>query len=412
MIKCFGPTTRLWLLDMLNDCLKQQQIPNVWGKAKVVALLKPGKYLESPKSYRPIALLCSLYKLLERMILTRLQCKIEHRLIPQQAGFRPGKSCCSQVLNLTQQIGDGFELGQTTGAAFIDLTAAYGTINHLRLLVKLVMLIDDVPLTKFIRAMLSNRRFKVELNGKQSRWRNQRNGLPQGSVLSPLLFNVYTNDQPLPAATNSFIYADDLCLTIQQKTFEQVDPKLNVTWNCTKLDHTHSPVYLGITLDRSLTYPNHCPKTRAKLSSRNNLLRKLHGTNWGACPHTMKTTATALCLSVAEYCCPVWARSTHRKLVDTTLNETCRFTIGCIRPTATPDLYVLSGIAPPEIRHSVHCQNERTKQLTDQRHSLHHHQPVKSRLHSRNSFVSTSQHRQQKLVSRSGNISGRLPRAT
>ena len=99
------------------------------------------------------------------------------RLTPQQTGFRPGKSCCSQVLNLTQHIEDGFELGQITGAEFIDLTAAYDTINHRRLLVKLVMLTDDVPLTKFIRTMLSNRRFKVELNGKQSRWRNQRNGL-------------------------------------------------------------------------------------------------------------------------------------------------------------------------------------------------------------------------------------------
>ena len=105
----------------------------------------------------------------------------------------------------------------------------------------------------------------------------------------------------------------------------------------------------------------------------------------------MRTTAIALCLSVAEYCCPVWARSTHRKLVDTTLNETCRLITGCIRPTTTLDLYVLSGIAPPEIRRSVHSQNERTKELTDQRHSLHHHQPAKSRLHSRNSFVSTSQ---------------------
>ena len=452
MIKCFEQNTRLWLLDMFNDCLKQKQIPNVWRKAKVVALLKPGKDPESPKSYRPIALLCSRYKLLERMILTRLQCKIEHKLIPQQACFRPGKSCCSQVLNLTHHIEDGFELGQITGAAFIDLTAAYDTINHRRLLAKLVMLTDDVPLTMFIRTMLSNRRFKVELNGIQSRWRNQRNGLPLGSVLSPLLFNVYTNDQSLPDATNSFIYADNLCLTTQQKTFEQVentldsglnalgayykenhlrpnpvkthltavhlknrqaDRKLNVTWNGTTLGHTHSPVYLGSTLDGSLTYRNHCLKTRAKLSSRNNLLMKLHWTNWGACPHTLRTTATALCFSVAEYCCPVWARSTHRKLVETTLNETCRLITGCIRPTATPDLYVLSGIAPPEIRRSVHSQNERTKQRTDQRHSLHHHQPVKSRLHPRNSLVSTSQPllvSPQKLVSRCGRNSGRIPR--
>ena len=323
-----------------------------------------------------------------------------------------------------------FKLCQITGAAIIHLTVAYDTINHRWLLAKFVMLTDDVSLTKFIRTMLSNRRFKVELNGKQSRWRNLRNGLPQGGVLSPLLFNVYTNDQPLPVATNSFIYADDLCLTIQQKTFQhvettlasgqnelgayyqendlrpnpaktqltafnlknrQADHKLNVTWNGTKLDHTHSPVYLGITLDRSLTYRNHCLKTRAKLSSRNNVQRKLHGKNWGACLHTTMTMATARCLSVAEYCCPVWYRSTHRKLVDTTLNETCRLITGCIRPTATPDLYLLSCIAPPEIRRSVHSRNERTKQLTDQRHSLRHHQPVNSSLHSRISFISTSQ---------------------
>ena len=71
-----------------------------------------------------------MYKLLERMILTCHQCKIEHKLIPQQEGFRPGKSCSSQVFTLTQHIEDGFELGQiTAGAAFIDLTAAYDTIN-------------------------------------------------------------------------------------------------------------------------------------------------------------------------------------------------------------------------------------------------------------------------------------------
>ena len=88
---------------------------------------------------------------------------------------------------------------------------------------------------------------------------------------------------------------------------------------------------------------------------------------------------------------PTETTTSRRKLIDTTLNETCRIIRGCTRPTVTPDLYVLSGIAPPEIRRRIHSQNELTKQLTDQRHSLHHHQPVKSRIHSRNSFVSTSQ---------------------
>ena len=135
----------------------------------------------------------------------------------------------------------------------------------------------------------------------------------------------------------------------------------------------------------------------------------------GRVPHTMRKTATALCLSVAEYCCPVWARSEHRKFVDTTVNETCRLITGCIGPSATPDLHVLSGITPPEIRRSVHSQNERTDQLTDQRLNLHHHHPVNGRRHSRNSFISTSQPllcNPKEPVSRSGNNSGRQPIST
>ena len=82
---------------------------------------------------------------------------------------------------------------------------------------------DDIQLTKLIRTMLSNRRFKVELNGKQSSGRNQRNGLPQGSVLSPLLFNVCTNDQPLPVATNISTTNLAACVCVSSK-FDQFLP--------------------------------------------------------------------------------------------------------------------------------------------------------------------------------------------
>ena len=289
------------------------------------------------------------------------------------------------------------ELGLITGAAFIDLSATYDTVNHRLLLTKLFLINGDSNLTKFIRTLLSCRRFYAELNGKKSRWRNQRNGLPQGSVLSPTLFNIYTNDQPTPPSTNSFIYADDLCITTQKQTFNEIEKtltesichlqvyysnnlmqpnptktklttfhlknkfanvKLNVSWNGVKLEHVDNPVYLGVLLDHSLTYKSHCEKTRQKVSTWNNLLCKLTGTNWGTNASTLRTTAMALCFSTAEYCCPVWERSAHSKEVDVVLHETLRIVTGCIRPTPTQDLSTLSGIAPPHIQHSTLAQKE------------------------------------------------------
>ena len=80
-----------------------------------------------------------------------------------------------------------------------------------------------ITLCRVIQNLLLNRRFYVELNNEQSRWRLQKNNLPQGSVLSLTLFNIYTNDQPVRDGTRSFIYADDLCITAQLPTFSQVE---------------------------------------------------------------------------------------------------------------------------------------------------------------------------------------------
>ena len=110
-----------------------------------------------------------------------------------------------------------------TGSAFVDLSAAYETVNHIILIQKLYNITQDSPLCRVIQNMLFSMRLYVELNNERSRWRIQNNGLPQGSALSPILFNIYTNDQPLHNGTRSFIYADDLCVTAQQPSFIEVE---------------------------------------------------------------------------------------------------------------------------------------------------------------------------------------------
>ena len=135
-IKNFGPATTQWVLSLLNACARTHRLPRLWRQARVVALLKPGKDPSISKSFRPISILilCHLYKLYERLILNHLSPIIEHALIPEQAGFRLGKSCTAQVLNLnlTQHIEDGFGTGKITGIVLVDVSAAYDTVNDRR----------------------------------------------------------------------------------------------------------------------------------------------------------------------------------------------------------------------------------------------------------------------------------------
>ena len=118
-LKNIGPKSRRWLLTMLNKCFMENKITTLWRQSKIIAILKPGKYSVIPKSYRPISLLCHTYKLNKRMILNRIAPTIELHLIKEQAGFRPGKSCTSQLLNLTQHIEDGYQESMITGTAFL-----------------------------------------------------------------------------------------------------------------------------------------------------------------------------------------------------------------------------------------------------------------------------------------------------
>ena len=158
-LKNLGPKAHKWLHTMLNTCFIENKIPKIWRQSKIIAILRPGKDSAIPKNYRPISLLCHTYKPYERLILNRVSPLLEQHLIKEQAGFRHGKSCTSQVLNLTQHIEDGYQRGMITGAAFVDLSAAYDTVNHRILIQKLYNTTQDSKLCRVFQKMLSNRRF-------------------------------------------------------------------------------------------------------------------------------------------------------------------------------------------------------------------------------------------------------------
>ena len=162
---------------------------------------------------------------MEWLQLNLLSPLVEEHFIDQQAGF--GKSTTGQVLNLTQYIEDGFQRKQITGAIFVDLTAAYGTVSYRHLLTKILQMTKDPLLNKFLGVMIRNRRFFVVLNNKKSRVRLQRNGLPQRSVLGLFLCNIYANDQPQDLQIKQFIYADDLCITCRDTVFDHVEKTLS-----------------------------------------------------------------------------------------------------------------------------------------------------------------------------------------
>ena len=182
--------------------------------------------MTDPKSYQPITLLCVPCKILERLIYSRVEPSIDPLLPKEQTGFRRGKSTVDQVVLLMQNIEGSFETKKKAGTVLADLTAAYDTVWH-RLTCKLLRLLPDKHMVRMVMEFIRNQSFTLTTGkSKQSRLRRLENGVPQGSVLAPLLFNIYTYDLP-SMISRMFAYADDLALLHSSGNWKDLEGTLS-----------------------------------------------------------------------------------------------------------------------------------------------------------------------------------------
>ena len=130
-------------------------------------------------------------------------------------------------LHFCLNIEDSFQDNEKAGVVYLDLTAAYDTVWHRGLHLKLLRTITDRHMVRFIMETLSNRSFVLQTSdGQRSRLRRLRNGVPQGSVLSPMLFNIYIYDLP-GTASRKYGYADDLAIMLRRPTWKALEDGLN-----------------------------------------------------------------------------------------------------------------------------------------------------------------------------------------
>ncbi|XP_045533955.1 uncharacterized protein LOC106720251 [Papilio machaon] len=221
------------LVAIYNAAMTKGVFPSEWKDAEVIGFLKPSKPPSNPTSYRPISLLKTLGKIYERLILARLRTFMDTKGMPiaEQFGFRAKHSCTNQVHRITEHILVKRQRGLSTGAIFLDVAKAFDKVWHNGLIYKLYE--HGVPdrLVCIIRDFLSNRTFRYRVEGVCSQLHPVRAGVPQGSVLGPVLFTLYTNDIPRVHGVELALFADDTCVYTSGRSPDAICRRLQTAAN-------------------------------------------------------------------------------------------------------------------------------------------------------------------------------------
>uniref|UniRef100_A0A8C5QZ39 Reverse transcriptase domain-containing protein n=1 Tax=Leptobrachium leishanense TaxID=445787 RepID=A0A8C5QZ39_9ANUR len=292
---------------LINESLATGYIPKLWKTARVVPIHKSGDST-LVSNYRSISLLPVMSKILEKCVYTQLRDYYQYwnYLTTDQSGFRPNHSTTTALLKVCNDIQAGMEQGNLTGAIFLDFAKAFDTVDHGILLKKLKDSgIGDSTLTWF-QSYVSDRSQYVSISGSSSLPLPVTCGVPQDSILGPLLFTIFINDLPNVCKVSTVhMYADDTVIYTSKPNLPQLEavagaevekwikhnkhflntdkmvtmlfgtkPKLHKLQNphlCvgTKSNGTLTTVtslkYLGMWLDPNLSFGPHIEKLSSKL---------------------------------------------------------------------------------------------------------------------------------------------------
>uniref|UniRef100_A0A1Y1M4P4 Reverse transcriptase domain-containing protein n=1 Tax=Photinus pyralis TaxID=7054 RepID=A0A1Y1M4P4_PHOPY len=288
------------LTKVINACIRESTYPIQLKVSRVVPLHKGGDQ-DVLSNYRPLSVTPVFSKIFEKALKNQIADYFEtNKLFSiSQHGFREQKSTSTAILQLTNTIITCFEANDFCVANFLDLTKAFDCVNHEILLNKLAIYKFTGKSIALLKSYLSTRTQYVHFNNKKSAYQQINTGVPQGSVLGPILFLIYINDMPfLTQSDNVILYADDTTLLSRchelkddNQFIENIEEWLlnnRLKINQTKtekriftLRHSHNAEnstqikFLGVTLDQKLNWTAHCSQVAVKLSKACYLLRCL-----------------------------------------------------------------------------------------------------------------------------------------
>ena len=219
MLKLTLPYCVIPVTDIINSSFSTSFFPNQWKKAVVIPIpkiLNPN----STNDFRPISLLPTLSKIAEKIAAKQMIefLTINNLMEPLQSGFKSGYSTATALLKITDDIFSSIDAGEVTFLVLLDYSKAFDTVNHELLLAKLKVLGFTEGALNWLLSYLSNRLQKVKVNGEFSEWKHVINGVPQGSILGPLLFTILVMDIGKCVKNGKFHqYADDTQLYYSAK---------------------------------------------------------------------------------------------------------------------------------------------------------------------------------------------------